>query len=230
MTYGRGHGIPADLDVLRNLKTDDAKNIKGWLRVVYTDSGLAIGITTILTICFLVAGAGILRPEELAPQGSAVAITLSRIFESEWGKVGAILFMISGTAALCGTLMVQIAGWPRLLSDTVRICIPKFGQKLEWKKQFRLFLLFFFATNMTIVFVFGLRPVFLVKTAAVLDGLLLTPLQAIWVFIGLYVVMPKLFAKDVFEIIKPSIIFGVFLLIAAAVFGYFCIFQIPHIW
>jgi len=230
MTRGRGYGKPADMQRLKNLSVEDARRIKGWFRVVYSDAGLAIGITTILTISFLVAGAGILRPQELAPQGPAVALTLSRIFESEWGKFGAILFMLSGTAALCGTLMVQMAGWPRLLSDTVRICIPKFGRKFEWKKQFRLFLSFFFVTNMTMVFVFGLRPVFLVKTAAVLDGLLLTPLQAVWVFTGLYIVMPKLFSDEIFQIIRPGKVLGVFLIIAAIVFGYFCVFQIPYIW
>jgi hypothetical protein len=64
---------------------------------------------------------------------------------------------------------------------------------------------------------------------AVLDGLLLTPLQAIWVAIGLFVVLPRLYSKESYQIIKPHWIIGVLLFIAFIVFGYFCIFQIPYL-
>lgn len=227
--YGKEYGKPADLNALKNMGTEDAEKLKGWNRVVYTDASVAIGITTILTLCFLIAGAYILRPRELAPQGTQVAVMLSSLFSSQWGKLGGFLFMLSGTAALSGTLMVQMAGWPRLLADTVRICIPRFGEKFPWKIQFRFFLVFFFLTSMIIVFVLGFKPVILVKTSAVLDGLLLTPLQAIWVGIGLFVVMPKLFSKEVYQIIKPHWIFGVILTLSFVILAYFCVFQIPRI-
>lgn len=80
---------------------------------------------------------------------------------------------------------------------------------------------------MIIVFVFKKQPVVLVQLSAILDGLLLTPLQAIWVAIGLFVVMPKLLSKEAFEVLKPNWIFAVGLIVAFLVFGYFCIFQIP---
>lgn len=80
---------------------------------------------------------------------------------------------------------------------------------------------------MIIVFSFGLKPVVIVQLSAILDGLLLTPLQAIWVAIGLYVVMPKLFNDEAREILKPHWIFAVILVVAFLVFGYFCVFQIP---
>jgi Mn2+/Fe2+ NRAMP family transporter len=229
MANGKEYGQPADLNELRNLNKNDAQKLKGWSRVVHVDASVAILITTILTVCFLIAGAGILRPQELAPQGAEVAVTLSKLFSSNWGRLGGFLFMLSGMVALSGTLMVQMAGWPRLIADTVRICIPKFGKTFQWKTQFRIFLVVFFIANMLIVFVFGMRPVFLVKMSAILDGLLLTPLQAIWVFMGLYIIMPKMFTKEIYQIIKPHWIFAVFLIIAAAVFSYFCVFQIPFI-
>jgi hypothetical protein len=125
--------------------------------------------------------------------------------------------------------MVQLAGWPRLLADTARICIPAFSKLFPWKTQFRLFLAFFFLTNMIIVVVFGLQPVVIVKTSAVLDGLLLTPLQALWMAVGLYYVMPKMFTREVYQIIKPHWVFALFLGIAVIVFGYFFVFQVPTI-
>ena len=80
---------------------------------------------------------------------------------------------------------------------------------------------------MVIVFTLGLRPVFLVQLGAVLDGLLLTPLQALWVGVGIYLVLPKLFNREAREVIRPHWIFGLGLLVAFLVFGYFCLFQIP---
>ncbi|NIQ12748.1 MAG: hypothetical protein GWO08_09745, partial [Gammaproteobacteria bacterium] len=78
-----------------------------------------------------------------------------------------------------GTNVGQLAGWPRLLADATRICIPGFRKRFPWKTQFRIFLLIFVFTNMVIVYSLGFRPVFLVQLGAVLDGLLLTPLQAV---------------------------------------------------
>ena len=82
---------------------------------------------------------------------------------------------------------------------------------------------------MIIVFTLGLKPVILVQFSAVLDGLLLTPLQALWVGIGLYFVMPKMFNEEAAKILKPHWSMAVGLFIAFLVFGYFCIFQIPNI-
>jgi len=89
---------------------------------------------------------------------------------------------------------------------------------------------FFFITNMTIVFTLGLKPVALVKAGAIIDGLLLTPLQALWVFTGLFIVQKRLFNKEVAQILKPHWIFALMLLLAVAVFAYFCIWHIPGFW
>ena len=82
---------------------------------------------------------------------------------------------------------------------------------------------------MVIVYTFGLKPVVLVKISAVLEGLLLTPFQAMWVFLGLYFVLPKMLSKDARKILAPHWIFGVFLILSFLVFGYFCLFQMPFI-
>jgi Mn2+/Fe2+ NRAMP family transporter len=227
-TVGRGYGKPADISALRNMTHEVAEKIKGWCRVLYVDSTLAMVLGIAVTSAFLIAGAGILGPAQIAPEGPQVAIKLSNLFSSRWGHIGGFLFMLAGAAALISTQIGQLAGWPRLLADSFRICIPGFN-KIAWKRQFRLFLLFFVCTNMIIVFCFNRKPVILVQTAAILDGLLLTPLQALWVAIGLFVVMPKLLSEEGYKILKPNWIFAVLLIIAFVVFGYFCVFQIPSI-
>ena len=226
---GRGYGKAADVSMLRNMTHEVAEKIKGWCRVLYVDATLAMVIGIVVTGAFFIAGAGILRPAEIAPEGPEVAIELSNLFSSRWGSVGGFLFMLAGAAALISTQIGQLAGWPRLLADSFRICMPGFGKKFAWKTQFRMFLVFFIFTNMILVLCFKERPVFLVQFAAILDGLLLTPLQAIWVAIGLFIVMPRLLSKEAFRILKPSWSFAVGLIIAFLVFGYFCVFQIPAV-
>ena len=226
---GRGYGKSADLVRLRNMSRAGAEKIKAWCRVVYLDATLALVVGTVVTCGFLIAGAGVLGPKQMVPQGENVAITLSKVFSSKWGALGGFLFMLSGAAALIGTLVGQLAGWPRLLADSFRICIPGFQKNFVWKTQYRFFLIFFLCTNMIIVFSMGMKPVILVKLSAILDGLLLTPLQAIWVAVGLFVVMPKMLSREAIEVLRPSWIFAVGLIVAFLVFGYFCVFQIPFI-
>ncbi len=226
---GRGYGKPADVSMLKNMSREVAEKIRGWCHVLYVDSTLAMVMGIIITSAFLIAGAGILRPAEIAPEGPQVGLELSNLFSSRWGSIGGFLFLLSGSAALISTQIGQLAGWPRLLADSFRICFPGFGKKIVWKTQFRIFLLFFICTNMIIVFCFKEKPVLLVQASAILDGLLLTPLQAIWVAMGLFVVLPKLLSKEAFKILKPSWIFAVILIVAFLVFGYFCIFQIPAV-
>ena len=229
-TAGRGYGKPADAEMLENMSVATATKIKGWCRVVYTDASLAMIIGVIATGGFLIAGAGVLRPNELAPDGPQVATTLATIFSARWGGFGGVLFMIAGACALIGTQIGQLAGWPRLLADSMRICFPKFNEKFEWKTQYYLFLGYLFLASMVIVFSFGLKPVLLVKIAAIFDGLLLTPFQAIWVLIGLFVVMPKMLSAEAGKILQPHWIFAVGLIAAFLVFSYFCVFQMPYVW
>ncbi|MDZ7345301.1 MAG: Nramp family divalent metal transporter [candidate division KSB1 bacterium] len=227
MTKGRGYGRPADVAALKQMPKHVADKVAGWCRVVYTDATLAMLIGVVTTSGFLLAGAGVLRPHQLAPEGPTTAMTLATIFSSRWGEFGAVLFLLAGCAALISTQIGQLAGWPRLLADALRICIPAFNRRFNWKQQFRLFLSFFFLSNMILVYSFGFKPVLIVKLSAVLDGLLLTPLQALWILIGLFVIQPRLLSPQAAERLKPHWIFAVGLFIAFLVYGYFCVFQIP---
>lgn len=226
-TAGRGYGRAADVASLRTMSGETARKVKGWCRVLYSDATLAMVIGIAVTSAFLIAGAGILGPQQTAPDGAQVALKLSSIFSSRWGAAGGFLFVLAGAAALVSTQVGQLAGWPRLLADCFRICIPGFNRKLPWKWQFRLFLLFFMCTNMILVFCFKEKPVFLVQFAAILDGLLLTPMQALCVAGGLFFVMPRILSPEAARVLRPHWIFAVGLIVAFLVFGYFCAFQIP---
>jgi Mn2+/Fe2+ NRAMP family transporter len=226
-TAGRGYGKSADVGMLGRMTGETAQKIKGWCRVLYVDSTVAMVLGIAVTGGFLISGAGILGAEHLVPSNDDMAETLSRVFSSRWDWVGGFLFKLSGAVAMVSTLVGQLAGWPRLLADACRICIPGFNRKLAWKVQFRLFLVFFFMASMIVVFVFGLKPMFLLKLSSILEGVLLTALQAIWVAVGLFIVMPKMLSMEAYAVLRPSRIFGVGLLVTFFVFGYICITQIP---
>ncbi|MFO7974766.1 MAG: Nramp family divalent metal transporter [Candidatus Hydrogenedentota bacterium] len=228
MAKGRNYGEPLDPDALKQIDTDTAQNVRGWCRVVYADATVAFLIGVTVTAAFMIAGAGVLRQAEIAPTGSSVALELSRIFSERWGAVGGHLFILAGLAAMLSTLLGQFAGWPRLLADGFRLLVPRVG-RYPWKYQFRFILVCYALSNMVIVYTLGLKPVFLVQLAAVLDGLLLTPLQALAVGLVLYLVMPKFFSEDVRRILKPHPIFAIGLLLAFVVFGYFCVARFPEV-
>ncbi len=229
---GRGYGRPADAEKLRNMTHATAERIKGWCRVVYTDATLAFAIGTVVTSGFVLAGAGVLRLHEIVPKGDGVEMagSISSIFSLQWGSIGAIIFLVAAVAALVGTLLGQLSGWPRLLADAFRIVIPAVPRRFGWKTQFRFFALIFFCTNMVIVYVMQENPIGLVRTAALLDGILLTALQAVWVAVGLYIVMPKMLSKEAYAVLRPSWIFAVGLAAGAVVFGWLTVTEaIPQI-
>ena len=85
-----------------------------------------IGFT--VTSAFMIAGAGVLGPVQIAPDGSNVALELSRIFSEKWGAIGAHLFILSVLAAMISTMFFYFAGWPRLLADCFRLLVPRVGR------------------------------------------------------------------------------------------------------
>ena len=82
---------------------------------------------------------------------------------------------------------------------------------------------------MIIVYKMNYRPVAMVQFSAILDCLVLTPLQALWVAIGLVVELPKMLSAEALNILKPHWILIAGLIVGFLIFGYFCIFQIPSV-
>lgn len=224
----RGCGKPADLAALKRLSGSAARKIKGWCHVLYADATLAMVIGVVVTGAFFIAGAGILGTAKIAPQGPDVAIQLSNVFAQKWGTIGRVIFMIAGSAALISTQIGQLAGWPRMLADSFRICFPGLDRRYSWKVQFRFFLVFFFVTNVILVACFKNSPVLFIMFSSVLDGLLLTPFQALWVAVAIFFVMPKMLSQEAGRILRPHWIFAVGLVAAFLFFGYVCIYQIPR--
>ena len=157
-----------------------------------------------------------------------MATTLATIFSSEWGATGATLFLLGGAAALVSTNLAQIAGWPCLVDDAVRICLPRAASGWSPIARRRAWLVFYLVGSMAVVYLMGDEPVALVKFAAVVDGVLLTPIQALAMLIGLYWIMPRMFQPNVAAKLKPGIWIGVGLTVSFLVFSYFCAVQLSE--
>lgn len=224
MARGRDHGKPLDETKLRSLTVHEAHEVKRWRGVVTADATMALTIGTLVTAAFLIAGNGVLRPQQIAPEKSEVALTVARIFGDHWGQWGAHLFVLAGLAAMMSTMLGQFAGWPRLLADCARILFPK-TRRWPWKTQFRAILIGLAVSNFAIVSTLGGQPVGLVQMSAILDGMLLTPLQALAVGLTLYFVMPRFFSLEVRDILRANRAFVLGLTLAFVLFGFFCLFQ-----
>ncbi|NLX12953.1 MAG: Nramp family divalent metal transporter, partial [Phycisphaerales bacterium] len=192
MAHGRGWGRPADTSALAALKDEEVREVRGWCRMVSADATVALVIGVMATIGFVLAGAAVLRPQQLLPDGEQTAVTLSNIFSGHWGRLGGTLFLVSGSAAMISTLVGLLSGWPRLLADCVRIVYPPFA-RLSWKVQFRSFLMLFVITNLAAVMFF--EPVRLIKLGGQLDGILLTPIQALALLVGFWFVLPRMIGR-----------------------------------
>jgi Mn2+/Fe2+ NRAMP family transporter len=235
--YGKtargGLGQPADVGALRSIGAAEAERLVGWRRVVVADATLAVVIGTLVTSAYLLAGAGVLGVEQTVPQGEQVALTLAELFRRDWGALGATMFLVGGAAALVSTQFGQVVGWPTLMDDAVRLAIPGlFASSLSrWRPlvRRRAWLVFYLIASMTIVYTLGYKPDALVRVAAVLEGLLLTPLQALAMIVGLYWVMPRMFQGEAARIVRPGPLLGLALAVSFAAFTYFCVAHLPRV-
>ncbi len=249
MAGERSWGQPADEERLRSLSATEALQVRPWLKAVAFDATAALFIGTVVTLAFLLAGAEVLEPclsgRVAAPSGSELermlgapdlastlegprlALTLSLVFSTFWGKLGGLLFLVAGAAAMVSTQCGLLAGWPRLLADCVRLLSARF-RRLRSTTQLRLFLSLLLLTNLAVVALFGTRPVFLVKVGSIFDGLLLVPLQALAIAWGLFYGQRRLLSPDAWELLRPRWHHAAGLVLAGLFFGYFCLFQVPR--
>jgi Mn2+/Fe2+ NRAMP family transporter len=227
-TLGAGYGMArlgrqgkaADESLLKEMSVEDATRVKGWLRMVRADTLMASFIGVVVIIGFVSSGAGVLHVKQILPAGAAVALNVAEIFSFMFGKVGHYLFLLGAFAALFSTCLAAFTGWPRLLSDCARVLFPKL-EKVPWEKQYRVWIAIFAFTNMILVYTFHWRPVFLVQSAATLEGAFLIPVQGILVLLGLYYVLPKFFSPEVRKILRPGILVPLGITLAVLVFVYF---------
>ncbi|MCB1234599.1 MAG: Nramp family divalent metal transporter [Verrucomicrobiae bacterium] len=93
------------------------RRAKGWIRVMYLDSVLAMVAYTIVTAAFYVLGASILHAQGLVPEKNEIVETLSKMYTDTLGAGAKDVFLAGAFVVLYSTLLSALAGWTRLFSD-----------------------------------------------------------------------------------------------------------------
>jgi len=93
------------------------KRAKGWIRIMYLDSLLAMVGYTIVTIAFYILGASVLHPQGLVPDSRDIIVVLSKMYTETLGMGARGIFLIGAFIVLFSTLLSALAGWTRLFGD-----------------------------------------------------------------------------------------------------------------
>jgi Mn2+/Fe2+ NRAMP family transporter len=91
--------------------------LKGWVRVMTLTISVASALVLLLLIAMLILGSQLLRPEGLLPGGPEVTVVLSRLLGDIWGSPGAWLMVLGAFFSFFTTLVTNIDGWGRMLSE-----------------------------------------------------------------------------------------------------------------
>lgn len=89
----------------------------GWLRVMYLDSFLAMGVYTIVTAAFYLLGAAVLHGQEIIPDGNDLILALAGIYTETLGPGAKLGYLAGGFFALYSSVFATLAYWSRLLPD-----------------------------------------------------------------------------------------------------------------
>ncbi|MDR6939058.1 Nramp family divalent metal transporter [Arcanobacterium hippocoleae] len=104
------------------------KRARGWIKVMKIDVWVSWFVYTISTVAFYVLGAAVLHPQKLEPAGNEVMTTISSIFSTIFGQAGGVLFMLGAGIALFKTILANVPGFARLVTNTLSVL-----GAFEWK-------------------------------------------------------------------------------------------------
>lgn len=96
-------------------------HIKSWVSVMTGTATLGVLGGLVVIAAFLVLGAELLAPTGEIPQGTDVAVDLTRLFSDIWGQLGETLLLIAIIIALGGSVLANQDGWGRSFADMTLI-------------------------------------------------------------------------------------------------------------
>jgi len=145
---------------------ENRRRWKGWLRYLNVDSGLAVGINalTILMTSFLAYV--LLWPNRNYPEGWSITVAQSAFFESSFGAIGRVVFLIVAAAFLVDTWLALADGVSRQFADfTVNISKKAKKKGMRWWYYFWLV----FLIGVTLITMPLAQPGFMMKMVGVIS-------------------------------------------------------------
>ena len=104
------------------------RRARGWISVMKKDAWVAWVIYTLSTASFYILGAAVLNPQGLAPSGSDVIKTISRIFVDTTGGWAGTVFLAFAALALFKTIVANVPSLSRQTANSLAV----FGA-FDWK-------------------------------------------------------------------------------------------------
>ncbi len=195
------------------------RKISGWIEISRIDLIFNMVLTGILTIGFLLAGASILHPLGLVPEGEGIGIILAGIAGKFYGRQGEIIFLVGVFSTLYSTLLADIDGLCRVASGAVE---SRWGKKRDKRFYYLIFLAVYVVSAGLFATIIS-APVILLQLTAVIDTLLLPVVGLMGIYICTRFLPPVFRPGRWFVIFSyASVLFFVFfivLLIIAVVRG-----------
>ncbi|MGX5913894.1 Nramp family divalent metal transporter [Aliidiomarina sp. Khilg15.8] len=132
--YGGGlTGRERDEEVSESVRSEQRKTesyhnkeqvvwrIKEWLKIMSGTAVLGVFGGLIVIVSFLILGSELLAPEGILPEGTDVALDLSRMFSGVWGEEGRLLLLLAIIIAIGGSILANQDGWGRSFADMTLI-------------------------------------------------------------------------------------------------------------
>lgn len=92
-----------------------------WVGVMSGAATLGVVGGLLVIFSFMILGAELLAPEGIVPEGTDVAVDLTRLFSDVWGDAGEYLLLAAIIIALGGSVLANQDGWGRSFADMTLI-------------------------------------------------------------------------------------------------------------
>lgn len=182
--------VEREMEVFED-NSENRKNFKDWMKYLSIDSSLAVAINALTIILTSYLAFVLLWPERNYPQGWSITVSQAVFFESSFGAIGRIIFLVVAAAFLVDTWVALVDGVARQFADFTHNITKKVRPFKFWYSVWMIFLIVVSLVTLPLA-----TPEVLLKTTGVISVFAFVfYIPALW-YLN-YVKLPKIFPKFV---------------------------------